>query len=130
MKYKFEITEIIGATPEVIYKAWLDSELHTKMTGGEAVCSTEVNGSFTTWDNYISGTNLGLLLNKTILQSWRTSEFNESEEDSILKIELTEVVEGTQMKLSHSNIPHGQSNYEAGWIEHYFVPMKAFFEGK
>jgi uncharacterized protein YndB with AHSA1/START domain len=55
MKVKFEISVIINASPSEIYKAWLDSDLHSKMTGGEAICSTEKEGEFTAWDGYILG---------------------------------------------------------------------------
>tara|TARA_B110000211_G_C14079899_1_gene554017 strand:+ start:1395 stop:1781 length:387 start_codon:yes stop_codon:yes gene_type:complete len=128
MKIKFEISEVFNTTPEAIYNAWLDSKLHSEMTGGGAVCSSEKDGEFTAWDGYISGKNLELVPHKTIIQAWRTSEFEEVDEDSFLHIELIVVAGGTEIKLSHSNIPDGNSDYETGWVEHYFNPMKSFFK--
>jgi uncharacterized protein YndB with AHSA1/START domain len=128
MKIKFEISTVINASPAAIYKAWLDSELHTKMTGGEAECSPEIDGVFSAWDGYISGKNLELVPGKTIIQSWRTSEFDMTDEDSFLHIQLTALEIGTEVKLSHSNIPVGDSDYKAGWEEHYFAPMNIFFK--
>ena len=63
-----------------------------------------------------------------IVQSWRTSEFSQDDEDSILTIQLKEVREGTELLLTHKNIPKGQTQYKQGWIDHYFVPMKEFFK--
>jgi hypothetical protein len=74
------------------------------------------------------GKNLDLVPNKTIIQSWRTSEFDINDEDSYLHIQLNSVGIGTEIKLSHSNIPNGYSDYETGWTEHYFSPMKSYFK--
>ena len=98
------------------------------MTGGEAKCSNKVGGFFTAWDGYISGKNVELVENKKIVQTWRTTEFEDNDEDSILTIEMNKVPEGTELILSHSNIPQGQTQYEQGWVDHYFKPMKVFFE--
>ena len=98
------------------------------MTGGEAKCSNEVGSAFTTWDGYIFGENIDLKPNHEIIQSWRTSEFNDDDEDSILKISLNELENGTELTLIHRNIPEGQTQYEQGWKEHYFEPMKNYFE--
>lgn len=116
-----------SASPKEIYEAWLSSEKHTAMTGGEARCSDKVGASFTTWDGYISGKNMELLENRRILQSWRTSEFLVSDEDSILEILLEPTTKGTKFKLNHTKIPQGQNQYYQGWIENYFVPMKDYF---
>ena len=128
MKEIVELREIIEATTQEIYSAWLNSQLHTQMTGGEANCSDKVGASFTAWDGYISGKNLELFKNKKIVQTWRTSEFSENDEDSILTIQLSEIKEVTELTLTHKNIPKGKTQYKQGWIDHYFVPMKEFFK--
>lgn len=128
MKETIELKEFFEAEPSEIYNAWLDSELHGKMTGGEAECSKEIAYSFSAWDGYITGENIDLVENEKIVQSWRTSEFGENDEDSLLQIKLTKVLEGTEVSLIHTNIPEGQTQYLQGWQDHYFTPMKAFFQ--
>ena len=128
MNEKFELREIFNVEPSVIYKAWLDSGLHSKMTGGEAHCSCVPGDSFSAWDAYISGKNLELLEDHKIVQSWRTTEFSEKDADSILSISLKKISEGTELILEHSKIPEGQTQYKQGWLDHYFAPMKEFFE--
>ena len=127
MNESIEMKEIFTVKPSVIFNAWLDSEEHSKMTGGEARCSNQVGGTFTTWDGYITGKNLALTNDKEIVQSWRTSEFGENDEDSKLTITLTELDNGTELRLRHSNIPKGQTQYKQRWIDHYFTPMKEYF---
>lgn len=128
MKESIKLKEVFKVEPSVIFSAWLNSEKHTKMTGGEASCSNVVGDSFTAWDGYISGRNLELIENEKIVQSWRTTEFDESDEDSKLTILLSKTSEGTELTLIHTNIPEGQTQYRQGWIDHYFTPMRNYFK--
>lgn len=126
-KENIHLKEVFEVEPEKIYHAWLDSDLHSRMTGGQAQCSNQVGHSFMAWDGYITGKNLELFKNRKIVQTWRTSEFDEKDDDSILTITLNQVSEGTEIILNHTNIPAGQTQYAQGWVDHYFSPMKAFF---
>ena len=47
----------IKATAKQIYKAWLSTQGHTKMTGGS---SDKGGDKFTAWGGYIAGENLVL----------------------------------------------------------------------
>ncbi len=124
---EFTVSDIIPASAAEIYKAWLSSDGHTSMTGGEANCSDEVNGEFEAWDGYISGRNLELEQNRRIVQSWRTSQFGESEPDSQIEVTLEAVEGGTRVTLHHTEVPDDCDHYRGGWQDHYFDPMKAHF---
>lgn len=128
MLHSFTLTETFTVSPETLYNAWLDSNTHSQMTGGDAMCSTEINGYFSTWDGYVTGYNINLIPYREIIQAWRTTEFSVSDEDSKLIIKISESGEGSLLTLTHQNIPTGQSDYEKGWVEHYFEPMKAYFK--
>ena len=129
MKESFTLKTTFSVKPPVIYKAWLSSKGHSAMTGGgEATCTDREGDTFSAWDGYISGTNVRLARNKEIVQTWRTSEFADSDKDSELIIRLTETKEGCELVLIHNNIPGGQPDYEQGWIDHYFTPMKQYFK--
>lgn len=124
---EFTLKTIINASPETVYAAWLNSESHTNMTGGEATVSDQVGGEFSAWDGYIEGKNLALEPNKRIMQSWRTYEFEETDDDSHLEILLKETNGQTELTLIHTNVPEDGEHYIAGWEQHYFQPMKDFF---
>ena len=128
MKESFELRHNFKAKPSEIYVAWLDSIQHSKMTGGLAICSNKIGGTFTAWDGYIEGKNIELKPNQEIVQSWRTSEFDENDADSKLIIQFKELKNGTELILNHSNIPEGQTQYKKGWLEHYFTPMENHFK--
>ena len=128
MSIKFEVLDVIPASPEVVYNAWLNSEEHSKMTGSHAEVSSEVGDAFEAWDGYIQGVNMELEPNKRILQHWRTSEFEKSDKDSLLEILLEPDVDGTRVTIKHSDLPDHGMQYQQGWIDSYFIPMKEYFE--
>jgi activator of HSP90 ATPase len=113
--------------PKIIYDAWLNSEEHSKMTGSTAVFTKEIGGLFTAWDGYISGKNVALTPNREIIQEWRTTEFSDEQASSKLTIHLEEAPKGCELTLTHTNIPSGQSDYEKGWTDFYFTPMREYF---
>lgn len=124
---EFTLTTKIKASAKAIYSTWLSSDGHTNMTGGEATISANVGDRFTAWDGYIEGENIELKPYSRILQSWRTSQFEEQEQDSQVEILLDEVDGQTELTLIHRNVPESGEHYKKGWYNHYFKPMKAYF---
>ena len=127
MTIAFEISEFISASPLVVYQTWLSSAGHTAMTGSPADASAEVGETFSAWDGYISGHNVELEPGVRIVQAWRTTEFQQNEEDSLLEVSLTAQEEGTLVTIRHSNLPANGEQYLQGWQEFYFAPMQNYF---
>jgi len=128
MSKAFIISDVIPASPEEIYTAWLDTEGHSLMTGSAARVNDQVDGAFEAWDGYIQGRNFALEPGKRILQAWRTTEFGPSDEDSLVEITLEPTASGTKVTIRHSNLPENGDQYRQGWIDFYFQPMKDYFE--
>ena len=127
MSISFEVSETYPAPPETIYQAWLNSEAHTAMTGGEATASDALNGTFTAWDGYISGRNLALDPGQRIVQAWRTTAFVDDDGDSRLEIHLVPEGSNTKVILRHSDLPEDGMKYKQGWVDHYLDPMTNYF---
>ena len=128
MSHEFTVSDVLPATPEQIYDAWLDSDKHAAMTGSDvAQISREVGATFTAWDDYIWGRNLELDPNRRIVQSWRTTAFGQDDPDSRIEVTLEPVEAGTRVTLHHSAVPDGHDGYREGWQSHYFDPMRIYF---
>jgi len=127
MTIAFEVSELISASPEAIYQAWVSSAGHTAMTGSPAEASDIVGATFSAWDGYIFGHNLELEPGVRIVQAWRTSEFAENEADSRLEVVLTAHEDGTLVTIRHSNLPVDGEQYRQGWLDYYFAPMQEYF---
>jgi activator of HSP90 ATPase len=127
VKNSFSLRVEFSAKPETVFKTWLSSRGHSAMTGSPARVEPRVGGTFTAWDGYITGKTLELKPYSRIVQSWRTSEFADSDPDSSLEIDLEAVGNGTRLTLTHSNIPAGQvESYKEGWEDSYFSPMREY----
>jgi activator of HSP90 ATPase len=128
MKNGFTMSAVIPATASEIYSAWMSSDGHTAMTGSPANVDGKVGGKFTAWDGYIFGSTLELEPDQRIVQAWRTSEFPDDALDSHLEILFEEVAAGTEVTLTHSDMPEDQvHSYRQGWEDFYFKPMKEYF---
>ncbi len=130
MPLQFTVTAEIPAAKETIYNAWLNGEEHGNMTGAPATTAENIGDSFNAHGDYISGKNIQLVPFTKIVQSWRTTEFEEEDEDSVLEIKLEDKNNHTLVTLTHSNLPPHGAQYEQGWKDHYFKPMKTYFSTK
>src|SRR5690242_1873053 len=125
------ISDVIPASPERIYKAWLDEVEHSKFTGGAAKVDPTVGSRFTAWDGYIEGVTDELVAGARIAQRWRSTDFPPGAEYSKLVVTFTEDPAGTLVLIEHTEIPKGQGkSYKQGWVEYYFEPMKTYFAPK
>ena len=124
----FTLKTTMKATAKQIYKSWLSTQRHTKMTGGVAFVSDKVGETFTAWDGELTGKNIELEPYGKIVQSWRSSNFEDGETDSQIEILLSENDGETTLTLNHTNVPESGGHYKKGWEEHYFEPMRNYFE--
>jgi activator of HSP90 ATPase len=131
MKDSLELSVNLNVKAEKLYNDWLDSEEHSKFTGSPACVDPLLNGKFTAWEGYIFGENKSLEPFHKIVQIWRTTEFSEKDDDSILEVTFESAGDKTRLVLKHSNIPEGQGeDYKQGWKEFYFEPMKKYYNRK
>ena len=125
---EFTVSTELNASPQEVYHAWLDSSQHAAMTGGAAEVNDQVGATFSAWDGYISGVNLELEEGSRILQSWRTVEFTDEEIDSHIEVRFESTERGTRLTLRHWDLPTHGDQYESGWEDNYFAPMRAYFK--
>jgi uncharacterized protein YndB with AHSA1/START domain len=122
------ISEVIPATPQRIFTAWMDSAEHSAFTGDEATVVAEIGGEHRAAGGYIQGRTLELNEGTRIVQSWRTTEFPPESPDSRVEITLEPTLGGTLVTLLHTDIPVGQGDrYRQGWNEYYLSRLKTYF---
>lgn len=124
---QFTLKATFPTDAETLYKAWLSSEQHSNMTGAPAQIGRQIGDRFHAWDGYISGTHLELKPYSKIVQSWRTTEFSEMQEDSVIELHFEDKVNQVELTLTHSNLDKADTQYEQGWLDHYFKPMTKYF---
>lgn len=122
------VSEVIFATRQRLYDAWLDSKEHSAFTSDSAKIEPLVGGRHSTFSGYATGQNLALEPHRRIIQSWRTTDFPEGAPDSRLEVSFEDTLGGTLVTILHTGIPTGQSDRcRDGWLKFYFAPMKVYF---
>jgi activator of HSP90 ATPase len=128
MTYDFSVSTELPAAPDAIYGTWMSSEGHTSMTGGQADVDPRIGGRFEAWDGYITGVTLSLEPGYRIVQSWRTADFTDGDEDSQIDVAFEPSEGGCVVVIRHTNVPDGHRGYQdGGWEDNYFAPMRAYF---
>ncbi len=122
-------TVVLEAPPHAVFEALMDSKKHAAFTGSKASISRKVGGRISAWDGYIEGKNLRVEKDKVIVQSWRTTDFNDGEEDSQIMFHFSKKGKGTRLIFVHSHVPDRLAEeFRQGWIDSYWTPLKAYLE--
>lgn len=111
------------AEPHEVYEILIDSKKHSILAGDEAKISRKVGGKFNV-GGYIEGTNLELVPDEKIVQTWRYSDWPKGHY-SEATFAFNEVKNGTKLSFTQTGVPEEFfEDIKQGWIEYYWTPMK------
>jgi activator of HSP90 ATPase len=112
------------ASPREVYEAVMDSFKHARFTGSEVKMSREEGGSFEIYGGDIQGTNIQLVPDEKIVQSWRYSDWPEGHYSRVT-FSLKGVAGGTRLTFTQSGVPvERYDDIRQGWHDYYWEPMK------
>jgi activator of HSP90 ATPase len=121
---------VFQAEPHDVYEALMDSKKHSEFTGAEATISRKIGGKFTTWDDYASGENVDLIVDKKIVQKWRAADWPK-DHYSFITFEFKKKNQGTSMDFTQTDIPEeAYEDVAQGWIDWYWEKLKEYFSKK
>lgn len=120
----------IEASPRAVYRALATSRGHAAFTGAPARISSKVGGSYSAWEDYIHGTNLELVPDQKIVQTWVASEEKwPAGHESKVAFVLTPWKGGTRLTFTHTGVPSPLlRQLSQGWKDAYWSPLKAYLE--
>src|SRR5450755_2775875 len=81
----------LDTSPLELYRTYINSKLHTAMTGMPAKINGKVGAKWSAFGGSISGGNLMLVPGKMIVQAWRSTYFKKTDPDSILVMTFSKV---------------------------------------
>jgi activator of HSP90 ATPase len=120
-----------NATPDELFNLYMNPKKHTAVTGAEAKISAKEGAEFSSYDGYDSGTNLKLVKNSLIVNSWRASDWDASTPDSQFMLFFEPRETQTLVHMVHSNLPDDEADSLAeGWHDFYWEPWKAYLAKK
>ena len=126
---RIEQTYTIKASPERVWAALTDAGLMAKWTGTQARFEARAGGTYTLWDDYVSGEIVTYEPPKKLVQTWQPN--NWAIQDSTVTFTLSKVRGGTRVELLHQNVQPEDFNGTAnGWDEFYIGAIKAMLEAE
>ena len=121
----------LPASPQVLFKTFLDSKKHSAMTGMPAKIGAKAGSKWSAFGGSIWGRTLMVVPGKMIVQSWRSSMFKKSDADSILVVTFSKAQGGGRIELMHVNVPvQDHKGVTNGWRDYYWKPWRAYLSGK
>jgi activator of HSP90 ATPase len=119
-----------AATPHAVYEALMDSRKHARFTDARARISRKIGGVITAYGGYITGTNLTLVPDRKIVQSWHAADWPEGHLSTVT-FNLKPIPGGTRLTFSHRDVPPEQvEEISQGWKDNYWEPMKRLWKNK
>lgn len=122
----FQYNLEIIADPEEVFAALTNPFQIELWSGYPADMKPETGYVFSLWEGDITGMNLEIVPNKTLVQEWF---FGEQEERSIVRITLKKDGAKTRVELIHTHIPDDvYDEITEGWREYYLGAIKGMLE--
>lgn len=121
---------VFAVSPCELYDIYLDPKRHAAVTGGKVKVSAKPGSRFSAFDGKLAGTMLWTSPGNTIVQRWRSTAWQKSDEDSILILSFSAAGKNGRIDLVHVNVPeHDHAGVTNGWKKFYWKPLKAYLRG-
>lgn len=123
---------VVNAEPARVYDSLLSSEAFSAMTGAPAQIDSEAGGEFSCFGGVITGRNIELVPDETIVQAWRVKFWPEGYY-SIVRFDLAPEQQGARVTLEHKGFPEELRAHlngelaEGGWERQYLDPLRQHF---
>ncbi len=119
-------TFIIQAPVKEVWRALTDPDLIEQWGAGPAVMKPRLDFDFELWGAEVWGKNIGVIPYKQLKQEWYTGDW---EQPSIVTFDLAGDSTQTTIMVTQDNLPDKEkNNFESGWEQFYFKPIKQLLE--
>jgi len=121
---------ILPAPAEKLYAMYLDPAPHAAITGAPVTIGPNSGDPFRAFEGNLSGTILTVVAPTLIVQSWRSTHFNDNDPDSTLILTFTPHGGEGRIDLVHLDVP--SQDYQGvadGWEAYYWRPWRRYLAG-
>ena len=117
--------------PKALYDLYMNAKKHSAVTGAPAKISARIGSKFSAHGDYITGENVQLIKDSLIVQTWRGSDWDKADPDSIFIIQLEPKGKNVLLHAIHAGVPDKHAEHLGkGWYEHYWEPWEKSLAGK
>ena len=124
-------TVVLPASAEALFEMYLDPKVHQAITGAPVVIGDERGAPFEAFNGSLTGTTMEVVRPTLIVQSWRSTQFKDTDPDSTLILSFTPKGNEGQIDLIHLDVPdQDYDGVNEGWEKYYWVPWRNYLEEK
>jgi activator of HSP90 ATPase len=119
-------TVVLPASAEALFDMYLDPNGHQAITGAPVVIGSEKGARFEAFNGSLTGKIIDVVRPWLIVQFWRSTEFKDTDPDSILILFFTQEGDQGRIDLIHLDVP--DQDFEGvtrGWEQYYWKPWRA-----
>jgi len=118
---------VLPAPAEVLYATYLDAAKHAEITGAPVTISAESGSLFSAFNGSITGTTLTAIPSRLLVQSWRSTNFNQDDPDSTLILSFVPEGKDGRIDLVHLDVPSvDYRGVTEGWEKYYWGPWRLY----
>jgi len=122
---------VLPASAETLFEMYLDPNAHQAITGAPVVIGDEKDAPFEAFNGSLTGTTLEVVRPTLIVQSWRSTNFKDTDPDSTLILSFTPKGNEGRIDLIHLDVPdQDYDGVNEGWEKYYWVPWRDYFKEK
>jgi hypothetical protein len=109
---------------------YIDPAKHAAITGAPVTISAEPGSPFRAFNGALTGAMLQIIPQRLVIQSWRSTKFNDGDPDSTLILAFTPEGTNGRIDLVHLDVPaHNYHGVVEGWETHYWGPWRRYLAG-
>jgi activator of HSP90 ATPase len=106
-----EVIDFDVGTPQEIYNLYMDSQKQSDVSGSDVNIGQKAGDRFTALNGMIKGTNLYIIPNRMIIQSWRSLLWKKDVLDAVVTIIFNKHENRTQINLINANLPDHERQF-------------------
>jgi len=116
---------VLPAPAESLFEMYTDPAKHAAITGAPVTISFEPGSPFHAFNCVLTGATLQIIPRRLVIQSWRSTKFNDEDPDSTLILAFTPEGTNGRIDLVHLDVPaHNYQSVVEGWETHYWGPWR------
>ena len=121
---------VLPAPAESLFAMYTDPAKHAAITGAPVAISVEPGSPFRAFNGALTGATLQIIPQRLVIQSWRSTKFNDGDPDSTLILAFTSEATNGRIDLVHLDVPaHNYQSVVEGWETRYWGPWRRYLAG-
>jgi uncharacterized protein YndB with AHSA1/START domain len=118
---------VLPASAQALFGMYMDPVLHAAITAAPVTISAKPGSPFHAFEGALTGTMLQVVAPHLIVQSWRSTHFNQDDPDSTLVLSFTPEGGNGRIDLIHLDVPaQDYQGVNDGWETFYWTPWRRY----